>query len=332
METQALGRTGLKVSRLALGGLFVAKHAAEQAEANRVVKRALELGINYIDTAPSYGNSEEALGEAFKEIKQPFILSTKLGGRPDPFKPQDKAALRQSVETSLKLLNREVIDILMIHEPDRPGQWDWWTDWQTINGPVLELMAELKKEGKIKYTGLGGTTCYELSHIINSGKFDVVLTAFNYSLLWQEAKETAVPAARAQNMGVVVGSPLQQGALARKYDAVNDPSAYWLSPARKEQMKKLYALSDECGLTLPELCLRWVLSDPRVDTVLMGARSVKEVDENVASAEKGALPDDLVKKIDALYQLVPFRPAEEPWGLGWKISNPGCYKGPAGLR
>ena len=123
MRYRILGRTDLQVSELGMGGLFVSKLGAEREEARRAVHRALELGVNYIDTAPGYLDSEEVLGFALQGVKQPYILSTKLGGRPQPFDPQDKNALRRSVEESLRLLHRDYIDILLIHEPDRPGQY-----------------------------------------------------------------------------------------------------------------------------------------------------------------------------------------------------------------
>ena len=213
MRYRRLGETGLEVSEVGMGGLFVASFAAERDEARRAVQRALELGVNYIDTAPGYHDSEEALGHALSGVTQPYLLSTKLGGRPQPFDAQDKDALRRSVEMSLKLLGRDVIDILMIHEPDRPGQYDWFTDRERFHGPVCELLDELKREGVVRFTGLGGTTAYELPRIIATGQYDVVLTAFNYSLLWQEALIEALPAAKRQGMGVIIGSPLQQGAL-----------------------------------------------------------------------------------------------------------------------
>ncbi len=328
MQSVTLGRTGLKVSRLAFGGLFVSSFAAQYEEARRAVHRAIRLGINYIDTAPGYGNSEEVLGNALKDAPGPVIISTKLGGRPQPFNPQDRDCLMRSVEESLRLLGRDHIDILMIHEPDRPGQYDWWPDWENINGPVLELMMNLRAKGVIRYLGLGGTTAYELAHIIRSGKFDVVLTAFNYSLLWREAALEVIPAAKEKNMGIVIGSPLQQGALARKYTEVIEKGMPWLSRARREQFMKLYAFVDECGIPLPELGLRFVISNPDVHTVLMGARSVAEVEQNVAAVEKGPLPAEILKKLDEIAAMVPYRPFEEPFGLGWFLGNPSAYKGP----
>jgi aryl-alcohol dehydrogenase-like predicted oxidoreductase len=324
MNYRTLGKTGLTVSELGMGGLFVSSFAAEREEGCRAVRRALELGINYVDTAPGYRDSEEVMGEALEGVEQPYILSTKLGGRPQPFDAQDVDGLRRSVEESLRLLRRDTIDILMIHEPDRPGQYDWFPDWERFHGPVVELLAELKAEGVIRYTGLGGTTAYTLPHIIATGQYDVVLTAFNYSLLWREAEIAVLPAAIEQGMGIVIGSPLQQGALARCYVEEVERGARWLSPPRRAQFVRLYALVEELGMSLPELALRFVLSNPDVSTVLTGARSVAEVEANVRSAEKGPLPQGVLDALQEIAGMVPFRPFEEPFGL--PFTRP--YKGP----
>ena len=324
MNYRTLGKTGLRVSELGMGGLFVSSFGAEREVGCQTVRRALELGVNYVDTAPGYRDSEEVLGEALDGVTQPYVLSTKLGGRPQPFDAQDKDALRRSVETSLRLLRRDQIDILMIHEPDRPGQYDWYPDWERFHGPVCELLAELKQEGIVRYTGLGGTTAYTLAHILATGAYDVVLTAFNYSLLWREAEIAVLPEAQRQGMGIIVGSPLQQGALARCYREEVEEGARWLSPPRRAQFKRLYALVDDLGMTLPELALRFVLSNPAVSTTLMGARSVTEVEQNVRSVEKGPLGQDVLDAIQAIADTVPFRLFEEPFGL--PFTHP--YKGP----
>jgi aryl-alcohol dehydrogenase-like predicted oxidoreductase len=211
MENRILGRTGLEVSVLGMGGLFVSRVGGrDREEVRRAVRRALELGVSYVDTAPGYHDSEEVLGYALEGVPaDSYILSTKLGGRPQPFDPKDKAGLRFSVEESLRLLRRDYIDVLFIHEPDRPGQYDWWTDWDNFHGPVEEVLAQFKEQGIIRFTALGGTTAYELPHILATGRYDVVLTAFNYSLLWREAAIAVLPEAKRQGMGIVVGSPLQ---------------------------------------------------------------------------------------------------------------------------
>jgi aryl-alcohol dehydrogenase-like predicted oxidoreductase len=277
-----------------------------------------------VDTAPGYRDSESVLGEALEGVAQECILSTKLGGRPQPFDPRDKGALRRSVEESLRLLGRDAVDILMIHEPDRPGQYDWFPDWERFHGPVVELLAELKSEGIIRFTGLGGTTAYALAHIVATGGYDIVLTAFNYSLLWREAEIAVLPAAIEHHMGIVIGSPLQQGALARCYTEQVESGARWLSPPRRSQFRRLYALVADLGVSLAELALRFVLSNPDISTVLTGARSVAEVEANVRSAEKGPLPPDVLQEIQEIADMVPFRPFEEPFGLPFGRT----YKGP----
>jgi aryl-alcohol dehydrogenase-like predicted oxidoreductase len=330
MEIRQLGSTDLHVSRLALGGLFVASPFAAVEEARRTVHRALESGINYIDTAPGYLNSEEVLGLCLEGVKIPYFISTKLGGRPQPFHPRDKDALFFSIEESLRLLKRDCVDILLVHEPDRPGQYDWWESWDTFHGPVSDVLEALKIRGLLRYTGLGGTTVYPLTRIIEKANYDVVLTAFNYSLLFREAGTRLIPAAKKKGMGVVAGSPLQQGWFAKRYEEVirNDPPA-WLAPQRAAQFLRLYELSDRTGLPVPELALRFVLSNPQIDTVLTGSRSQRELEENVAAAGRGPLPQAILAELDQIAAQVPFRPFEEPFGcpLGNKD-----YRGPGSAR
>jgi len=263
------------------------------------------------------------LGIALEGVPQPYYISTKIGGRSQPFDPKDKDALRRSVEESLQLLKRDYLDILMIHEPDRPGQYDWWTDYDNFHGPVSELLGELKAEKVIHFTGLGGTTAYQLPHIMATGNYDVVLTAFNYSLLWREATVSIFGEAKKQNMGIIIGSPLQQGALARRYSEV-ETGARWLSPPRQEQYRQLYAFLDEIDLPLPEVALRMVISNPAISTVLMGARSVEEVEQNARAIEAGPLSQNILARLQEIADMVPFRPFEEPFGL--PFGRP--YKGP----
>ncbi len=147
----------------------------------------------------------------------------------------------------------------------------------------------------------------------------------DYSLLWREAQIEIIPAAQEMSMGIVLGSPLQQGALAKRYDQEIDSGALWMSKPRREQYKMLYQLLDETGIPLPEMALRFTLSNPAISCVLNGAKSLEEVEQNVAAAEKGPLPDDLLGRLAEIYQMVPFRPYEEPFGLpfAWPYAGPG---------
>lgn len=314
MEMRALGSTGLSVGIVSLGGLFVSAAGGPFDRAREAVHHAVARGMNYIDTAPMYLDSEAVLGRILHHTTAPVILSTKLGARPQPFDPRNAAALLESFETSCQLLGRSQIDILMIHEPDRPRQFDWWEAMDDARGPVMDVIDRLKGEGRIRFAGLGGTTAYDMARLIRTGRFDVVLTAFNTSLLWREAWHDLIPAAAEQGMGIIAGSPLQQGALARVWrDEVE--SATWLSKPRREQFRKLYALVDEIGISVPELSLRFLAGDPHLSTILMGARSVAEVDSNIDAVAKGPLPADLLARLDEIAAMVPFRPHDEPFAL-----------------
>ena len=313
MKKRILGRTGLEISELSLGAAFITAGDDGLDGATPIVRRALELGMNLADTSADYGPSEEALGKALHEIGEPCIVSTKLGPREPGFNPKDKACLRRIVEQSCELLHRDVIDILMIHEPDRPGQFDWYDDGISFHGPVTELLRELKDEGVIKFTGLGGTTAYALARIMATGEYDVVLTAFNYSLLWREAATVILPEAKKQNMGVFLASPTQQGWLAVRRDDQIENGAPWLSPPRREQIKEVYKFADELGIELPVLCLRWALSVPDVSCVLTGPRNVAQLEQNVTAAAAGPLPEDVMRRLDEIAAMVPFRPFEEPF-------------------
>ncbi|MDP7253380.1 MAG: aldo/keto reductase [Planctomycetota bacterium] len=325
MKLRDLGNTGIQVSELSLGGLFISTHGGREFENSRAATlRALELGVNYIDTAPGYSDSEETLGKALEGVETPYVLSTKLGGRPKPFEPQNKECLRRSVEMSLEALKRDHIDILFVHEPERPGQYDWWSDFENVDGPVLELIDELKAEGIVKYSGVGGTMAWEMERLIRTGKFDVVLTAFNYNLLWREADRSVLPAAKELGMGIVIGSPLQQGALARRYDEQVNHGAVWLSPPRRSQLKDLYAFLDQIEMSIAELSLRFVLSNPDISCALMGPKSVEEVELNFKAMEAGPLPDDIMKRVNEIAAQLPYRPYGEPVALRFG----GGYRGP----
>jgi aryl-alcohol dehydrogenase-like predicted oxidoreductase len=313
MDRRRLGRTDIDVSQLGLGGLFVSRVGGRgRDEARAAIHRALELGINWIDTAPTYADSEEVLGIALEDVTRPYGISTKLGGRPSPFDPKNRDHLRRSLDESLRVLKRDSVDLLLVHEPERPGQYDWWDEWDTFSGPVNDVLDGLKEEGLIRHTGIGGTTAYAMARIMATGRFDVVLTAFNYALLWREAETSILPEAKRQDMGVIVGSPLHQGALARRFDDEVANGAPWMTPMRRAQLKALYALLDDTGLSLPEMSLRWVLSNPDVSMTLTGSRSVDEVEQNVASVEKGPLPSDIMDRLDEIYAILPYRPFEEP--------------------
>lgn len=312
METRRLGRTDLQVSVLSIGGLYTSSLAGGVSETQKIMRRAMELGVNAIDTAPAYADSEKTVGEAIEGLDAPLIMTTKLGGRPQPFNPQDIDALRQSVDESLRLLGRGHIDILMVHEPDRPQQYPWWTSYDPLAGPALELMDELQAAGKIRFKGLAGTTVTEMTSLIESNRFDVVLTAFNYNVLFREATQSVIPAAANNDMGIVLGSAYGQGFLTRRADQEVAAKPIWLSEARQQQLLEYYKLLDESAMPAFEMCLRFALSNPAVSTIPIGCKTVEHLESSVAAAAKGPLPSDILDRLDEIAAMVPLRPYEEP--------------------
>lgn len=312
METRRLGRTDLQISALSIGGLYTSSLAGGVAETQNIMRRAIELGVNAIDTAPAYADSEKTVGAAIAGLDAPLIVTTKLGGRPQPFDPQDINGLRHSVEESLRLLDRDHIDILMIHEPDRPQQYPWWTSYEPLEGPALDLIAALKKAGTIRFAGLAGTTVTEMTRLIASDHFDVVLTAFNYNVLFREAAGSVFPAAQQRDMGIVAGSAFGQGFLTRRADAEVRERPIWLAESRQRQLLAWYELLDQSGLPAFEVCLRFVLSNPAVSTVPIGCKTAAHLESSVKAAARGGLPGDILRRLDEIAAMVPHRPWEEP--------------------
>lgn len=324
MEHRRLGRTELSISQLSIGGLYTSSLAGGAAETTRIMRRAIELGINAIDTAPAYADSEATVGASIRDIDAPLIITTKLGGRPQPFNPQDAASLKASVEESLRLLGRQHIDVLMIHEPDRPQQYPWWTSYDPLDGPVLEVIDSLRQAGTIRFCGLAGTTVTELTSLASSGKFDVVLTAFNYNVLFREAESTVMQVAKANDMGIVAGSVYGQGFLTKRADKELLRRPVWLSAARAEQFKAFYRLLDESGMQSYELCIRFAIGNRDISTIPIGCKTMEQLEATVAMAERGPLPTDVLDRLNSIAAMLPYRPYEEPMILPFGKS----YYGP----
>lgn len=325
MQTRKLGRTGLDVSLLSIGGLYTSSLAGGVSETKRIMQKAVDLGINAVDTAPAYADSEQTLGNAIADLKAPLVITTKLGGRPQPFNPLDAAGLRASVEESLRLLGRDHVDILMIHEPDRPQQYPWWSSYDPLDGPVLEVIDTLKQAGTIRFSGLAGTTVNEMTYLVQQNKFDVVLTAFNYNALFREAESTVIRAASARDMGIVLGSVMGQGFLTRPESCSDSNNNVWISAARREQLEQYARLLEESGMSAVELCLRFAIEDSRIHTIPIGCKTIEQLETCVTAVEKGPLPGDVRSRLDEIAALLPYRPYEEPMilPLGKNYHGPG---------
>jgi aryl-alcohol dehydrogenase-like predicted oxidoreductase len=165
-----------------------------------------------------------------------------------------------------------------------------------------------------------------MAHCIRCSRFDVVLTAFNFSALFREAAHEVIPAAKERNMGIVLGSVLQQGGLARRYDTVVRDKPAWLAQARQGQLLALYQLLDDCGMSIIELGLRFAIGNRDAGSILIGPKTGPQVADSVAAVAKGPLPRDVAARLDEIAALVPYRPFEEPMIL--PFGNPRGYWGP----
>ena len=315
-----LGATVIRVSELGLGGYqFTGEFGVPRQEAHAIIREALDSGANFIDTAPMYGagESEELIGRALAGAGKPVVVSGKLGYLDltvaryfgaDGYRSED--ALRRVAEHSLHLLRKPKFDMLFIHEPEWP---EWALDPGTGESAVTSALERMRAEGLTDAIGVAGQDVDLLAALIDTGRFDVVLSVMHYDLTTHRARDILFPAARRHGVGIILGTPLRQGLLARAHA---EPISAMVADAerpRQEQaelaatLTRVYQLAGDLGLPLPELALRYLLSDAQIAAVIPGARSVNDVRSNVRAALKGPLPADLVSEIEAMH------PAAQSW-------------------
>lgn len=314
MTERRLGRTGLKVSEVGCGGFqFTGEFGVPKQVALKIIKAAVDAGVNYFDTAPMYGfgESEELLGRGLSGFaRHRIIVSGKVGwldrtivraGGDDAY--TDRQAIIRVVEHSLWLLRRDKLDIVMIHEPE----WEQWRiDLTSGDSVILSTLEELKQAGLVGAIGVGGKDLAVNTALVETGRIDVVLSFMHYDLAVQDARETLLPAAERHDVGVVLGGPYRQGALAVKATEriaeMRRTGVYpWGFDAQVlRRLDAIYALSERVNLSLPELGLRYLLSDARVASVIPGPRTVEELHSNLDCARKGPLDPELVREIDEI--------------------------------
>jgi aryl-alcohol dehydrogenase-like predicted oxidoreductase len=260
------GKTNLQVTRIGLGGYpFGGLNRARgwdpfTPEGRKVaigtIRAALDAGINYIDTAPSYGegNSESIIGEATQGLRDRFALASKVGYWGDA-KPADMTA---SVEASLKRLRTDVIDVMQFHG----GMYTQEEVDRILRGGLLEALIAQREKGNIRFIGFTVEEPWTARPLIASGQFDVMQVRYN--LIYQSASEHVLNEAREKDMGVCLMRPLTSGIFQRL--------ASYIAPQWKED--ELY-----------EVALKFVLSDSRVHVANLGMRWPDEVKRNVALAE-----------------------------------------------
>lgn len=275
MRYRRFGRAQLQVSAVSLGGAYLGGQDPERAEENAraIVRCALDLGCNYIDTAPLYGASEALLGKALAGERRPFYLATKVGFKPEGFDYRRDSVV-QSLERSLALLGRAKLTVAQIHEVNLAG-------WERIieKGGTLEGLRAAQKQGLCDFIGVTGRAIPLLARLAATGEFDAVLCYHDYHPCVSLAAAEVLPAAAQSDMGVVMATVLagglyvagagQQAAVERRFERTEERQRAWATIARLEQEES----------TLPQSAFRWVLADERVSTIASGAESVAELAE-----------------------------------------------------
>jgi aryl-alcohol dehydrogenase-like predicted oxidoreductase len=296
MNYRRFGKTEWQVSEIGLGGswfygrpeygLLPPEHGIA------VVNRAFELGINYFDTAPLYGEgrSEEILGMALKDETRPYYLATKVGYFPEPFDYKRDTVWR-GFEDSLKRLDRQSVDLIQIHESEQAG-------WDGIfgKGMCLEALHEMKEQGLVKEIGLTGSDLDLMSDALETGEFVSVITFLKYDMLVQIAKERLIPTAVEHDIAVILASPLHAGLLGSKRDMWLEKRFAELRP-KVEQLETL--LLDQ-NQPMSQLGLRYLFADENVSLLLSGVDCLLELEDCAAASQSGPLPKSLVEQIESI--------------------------------
>ena len=303
MNYRSLGRTGLQVSELGYGGWGIGKAGwigADDDESLRALARAIDQGVNFLDTALGYGegHSERLMGQAAREAKTPVYVATKIPPKnmtwPAPGGVAANDAFPASwvvecTERSLANLGLETIDVQQFHV---------WSDEWVGQGDWLEGIEKLRSQGKIRFFGISINDHQPSNAIklVNSGHLDAVQVIYN--IFDQSPEDELFPAVKAANVGVIVRVPFDEGSLTGKVNPETtfpdgDFRSKYFSGDRKEQVwDRVQAIAKDLGVPtdrLPEIALRYCLSDPAVSTVIPGMRSVRNVDANVAGVSQGPL-------------------------------------------
>ena len=318
MEKRPFGNTGEQVSVIGLGSGFLNYHSYDDGLAT--VRRALELGVDYFDTSPLYGHgaSQAIFGEALQGRPEPYMLATKLGHFSRLASFRTPAALSAQLDGNLRLLRREHVDLLQVHEADWRA---WWSDetphtgylrpereYGFANAPVMQYLREAQEQGRCRFVGITGNHANKVARVLSAVKVDTVLSAFNFNLIWRGARTQALPVAREKGTAIVLAAVLQNAQLAEVHRDWLESPPDWMNDDVRDRFARLYDIQHVCGLTLVELAIRFILAEPGVSTILVGAARPIEIEQSVAAAEAGVLPPDIHQALEeiGLEQSHPF--------------------------
>jgi aryl-alcohol dehydrogenase-like predicted oxidoreductase len=304
MEYRELGRTGLRVSEISFGAWGIGGDAwigASEDESVRALRRALDLGVNLIDTARGYGESERIVGSVVKGRDDVYVATKvpPLNGEwpaPPGLSPDETfpgAHIRSSLETSLSASGLDHVDILQLHV---------WDDAWVGRGDWLETVADLKREGKIRFFGVS-INDHQPSNavvLVRSGHVDAVQAIYN--VFHQAPEEELLPACAESGVGVIVRVALDEGGLTGRigpgstFPDGDFRNSYFGGDRLAQVGAHVDALVADLGIDreeLPALALRFVLADPAVSTIATGMRTVRNVERNAAVSDGTPLPAEV---------------------------------------
>lgn len=281
MHTRRLGRTDLWVTRLGLGCVEIDTVSAESPphldleENARLLHAALDRGINVIDTAECYGNSEEQIGAALGSRRDEFIVFTKCGhAGTDPRPDWDEELLARSIDRSLRRLRTDFVDVMFLHSCSQEV---------LERGVAIDVLKRARDAGKIRYLGYSGDGA-AAEYAVRSGQFDVLETSV--SIVDQDAIGRTLPLARDLQVGVVAKRPIANAVFACQ-TLPESPyvHSYW---HRYQALQEKYAWPD--AMASADTFLRFVLSVDEVDTAVLGTASSRHLAANLESLRSGPLP------------------------------------------
>jgi aryl-alcohol dehydrogenase-like predicted oxidoreductase len=313
MEYRLLGSTGVEVSVLCLGAMmFGAWGNPDHDESIRIIHRALDAGVNFIDTADVYsaGESEEIVGKALRGRREGVVLATKVHGRmgegPNR-RGNSRRWILQEVDNSLRRLGTDWIDLYQLHRPEPDTDID----------ETLGVLSDLVRAGKIRYLGSSTFPAWEIVEAQwaaeRRGRERFVCEQPPYSLLVRGIERDVLPVCRRYGMGVIPWSPLAGGWLSGRYRkgaelprssrAERIPKRFDLSlPENQRKLEAadaLAALADEAGMPLVHMALAFVLQHPAVSAAIVGPRTMEHLESHVGAVDV-ALDDALLDRIDAI--------------------------------
>jgi voltage-dependent potassium channel beta subunit len=308
MNYRRMGRTGLKISDVSLGAWLTYGGTVEQKRADKIIHRAVELGVNFIDISDIYarGEAEKVVGKAIVDFKRSdLVISSKLFW-PMSDNINDRGLSRkhimESVRKSLSRIGTDYLDIYFCHrfDPETPIE------------ETVRAMEDLVRAGDILYWG---TSVWESDQIDEAVSAAVRWYGYppsveqpRYHMLDRHIEDAVLPTCESHGMGLTVWSPLAQGLLTGKYNDVipkdsRGATTKWmerdLTLENIAAARKLTELAKELGVTLSQLALAWVLRLPQISCAITGATSVEQLEENVA-ASGIALESDTLDKIEQI--------------------------------